>query len=163
MNIGYRISSPYAVICKWVTPEEISSELPKLIGEVSQWLREKNKDLSGAPFFEYRVMNAGRIHVCVGFPVPEPIEGDERVHAGAFPEGEYASTIYTGPYSNLLSANERLNTWFQSEGYEQRFLENNDQVFSGSRTEFYLTDPAVETDQSKWKTEIAVWVKRRGK
>jgi len=160
MNIGYRLSSPYMVICRWVSRETIATELPPLINEVREWLEARRIDTCGPAFFEYRVMNGNRMHVCVGFPVAGLREGDEKVHAGAFPEGDYATVTYNGSYAGLLKANTLLNEWFQSLGYEQRFLENSDKVFSGSRTEFYLTDPATEPDETKWKTKMAVYVTR---
>ncbi len=160
MNIEYRLATPYVVMCIWVTREEIPNELPPLIGKVYHWLKEKQTEPAGPPFFEYRVMTGGKCHVCVGFPLRKAVEGDDTVHAGAFPEGEYATSTHIGPYAALPGANMALNEWFQMLGYSQRFLENSDSVYSGSRAEFYLSDPKTETDPKKWRTDIAVWVKR---
>jgi len=148
-----RDEQPYVAIRKQVAMQDIPTELPPLIGDVFGWLQQKGAAPVGAPFFRYFSMDPnGNIDVDVGVPTVTALQGDERVHAGAFAAGRYAVLIHTGPYTGLRAAHGELLDWAEKNGVAWKTSKDG---AWGARIESYLTDPNVEPNAEKWQTEIA--------
>lgn len=137
-----------------VKREAIPDKLPQLIPEVIMWLMENNILSFGKPFFEYLEMENGQLLVNVGVLLQNAIKGNERIIAGKFKAGTYATITYLGHYSNLFEAHMALESWI-----EKNNLKENKEVFDngvkwGSRTEFYITDPEKEPNPDNWLTDV---------
>ena len=145
----HRAALPYVAIIAEVTIPEIPGVLPLLIPEVFNWLQSKRFVPAGAPFFHYLQIKGKDTKVAVGFPVVNPIAGDDRVHAGSFPAGQSIVFRYQGPYNKLYEAHTNLEKWAQDHHV----------MLQGPHTEFYLTDPVLETNPEKWQTDIVRMVK----
>jgi len=155
-KIEHRDSQPYVAIVRNVNMQEIPNVLPPLIPEIFAWIEKNKVEADGPPFFHYRKMDGGSmIESEVGVPVKKPVQGDEKVKAGAFSEGDYATVTYYGPYSNLRSIHQKLEEWISKNGYEHKVETENNGVQRGSRIEFYPSPPD-ETDTNKLRTDIAV-------
>ena len=55
-----------------------------------------------------------------------------------------ATTVHMGPYDRLPDAHDALHVW----------LRENARDSAGPQWEVYWTDPGLEPDPSKWKTEL---------
>jgi len=144
-----RKSLPYVAIISQITMPDIPAVLPPLIPKVFIWLKNKDITPAGGAFFRYLEMNGKIMQVAVGFPVAEPVAGDNGVLAGSFPAGKYVLVRYQGPYSNLYQAHTTLENW----------TKNQDIQTYGPHAEFYITDPVREPNPEKWLTEIVRMVK----
>jgi effector-binding domain-containing protein len=142
-------------------PELGDGLIPRLLGEVYAWLGEQGLPPAGAPFIRYHVCvpvasMTEKLDIEVGVPVAAAVSGDDRVCAGAFPAGRYATLLYTGDYSGLVEANAALLRWGAENGiiWDSWKAGNGDGF--GARLETYLTDPQEEPDPAKWQTEVAI-------
>src|SRR3954465_5203292 len=87
-----RSEQHYVAIRAKVGINEIPVVLPPLIPEVKAWLQKNNKTPDGPPFFQYLQMDDHhQLLTEVGFPVKDPVKGDDRIIAGSFPAGLYAT------------------------------------------------------------------------
>ncbi|MCF0050550.1 GyrI-like domain-containing protein [Dyadobacter sp. LJ53] len=145
----------YLSIRKTVHMHNIPDILPPLIPEVKEWMQERNIEAAGVDFFLYKSMNEkGELDCEAGFPVGKAVEGDERVAAGSFPAGHYASIIYTGHFKDMMQAHVALEKWIKEKGFTEKARQENGRTEWGGRTEFYLVDPDFEPNPDKWQTEI---------
>lgn len=135
--------------------------LPPLWGEVHVWLESKGMSSSGAPFIRYLTTDmTKKLDIEVGFPVATAVSGDDRITAGVFPSGHYATLIYTGPYKGkgLFKATVALLEWAKENNIDWQTSTIDNVEWWGGRIEFYLTDPDKEPDPKKWQTELAFLV-----
>ena len=157
-KIEHRDSQPYVAIVKKVAMQEIPNVLPPLIPEIFAWIEKNKVEADGPPFFHYRKMEGGSmIESEVGIPIKKPVQGDEKVKAGEFSEGDYATVTYYGPYSNLRSIHQKLGEWITKHGYEDKVETDKDGIQRGSRIEFYPSAPE-ETNPEKLRTDVAVLI-----
>jgi effector-binding domain-containing protein len=149
----------YAAIQAHVTMNEIDATLPPLIPEVYAWLQRQGVPPVGPPFFRFLVIDMAReLEIEVGVPVATPVREDDRVRAGAFPAGRYATALHTGPYDQLIAATATLLAWAEVNGIVWQVQETEKGDAWAARAEFYLNDPKEEPDPEKWRTELAFLV-----
>ena len=147
-KLEYRKKVPYLAIRTEVQMTEISQKLVPLIAEVSDWLEVNNIASAGPPFFLYLKMEQNTLLVDVGFPVLASDSGSGRILSGYFPEGNYLTATYFGPYTALPRVHAALDNWGKERGINT----------FGQRIEFYPTDPAIEPNPQLWQTDVAVKV-----
>ncbi len=126
-----------------------------LVGEVYDWLADRNITPAGALFYRYHAVRADVFDVEVGVPVAEPVEGDGRVEAGVKPAGRYAVLVHHGHPDQIRTAFATLDAWAEREGVEWDVTNG---VWTG-RFESYLSDPAVTPDLADWDVEVAYRVR----
>jgi effector-binding domain-containing protein len=154
--IQYKKEQHYLSIPATVHQRDIPETLPPLIPEVKEWMEKRNIQPAGPDFFLYKSMDDKGVMDCeAGFAVSNFTPGDERVTAGSFPEGKYASIIYTGHFKDMMQAHVALENWIREQGLQERSQTDNGKTGWGGRIEFYLVDPEFEPDPAKWQTEIA--------
>jgi effector-binding domain-containing protein len=151
-----RAEQPYAAIRVQVAMSEIGETLPPLVPEVFGWLQSRGIAPAGPPFFRYyRIEMPGALDVDVGVPVTTPVDGDGRVEPGLAPAGTYATVTHTGHPSELQAATVELMRWGRENGVSwDADLDGAHETWR-ARFEFYLTDPNVEPDMTKWQTQLA--------
>lgn len=122
-------------------------DLPGMIGEaygaIEQYLGELEEQPAGPPFTAYYNMDMQDLDVEIGFPVPRELPGRGDIRAGQLPEGDVATCLYTGPYSEMEPAYAALSQWIEENGYEP----------TGVAYEIYLSDPE-ETPPDRHQTRI---------
>jgi effector-binding domain-containing protein len=152
-----RAEVPYMGIRTQVSMEELGSGLiPRLHGEVIDYLQQQGVEPNGPPFMRFHVINmADKMDIELGWPVANALPGDGRVAAGALPTGRYASLIYTG-IMNGIAGNKALLDWGAEQGLVWDTYASDQGDGFGARYESFLTDPADEPDMSKWETEVAI-------
>lgn len=149
----------YVAIAKKVAMKNIPAELPPLIPEVFGWLAKKGITPAGAPFFRYLSMeNSNEFYIAVGVPITNPVTGDDRVEAGFFPAGLYATITHTGSYNTIRDAHMALESWLKKNQHKAKPQIDEDGKPWGTVTEFYPTDPKAEPRPEKWVAEVIVLV-----
>lgn len=143
-----RLAHDYVAIAATVPMRKIPELLPPLIPEVLNWVAEKGNHQAGPVFFRYLKMAGDHIEVEVGVPTKTRLTGDQRVKPGQMPAGLYAVVTYMGHYSNLPQVHAAIEQWGNERGLK----------ITGTRVEYYPTDPAEVPDTEKWQTDVTVQV-----
>lgn len=143
-KIEYHGKEHYVAIQNNLTREEIPDILPQLIPELFRWLEKNKIKPAGPPFFSYLTMKDKQVQVKVGILTDSIVPSDERIKSGSFPEGNYMVATYIGDYSNLCKVRSKLEEWRIKNGIK----------LMGPPTEFYPSDPDIETNADKWITII---------
>ncbi len=157
-RLEYRKAQAYVAIRSSVGMKAITKTLPPLIDEVLRWMEEKGIQPTGPAFWRYLLVDMDReLEIDVAFPVRALPQGDERVVTDVLPAGTYATAMHVGHPDGLMKATAELLSWAEEQGIEWQM----DGERWSSRVEWYLSDPAVEPDMSKWKTELAFLTARR--
>lgn len=154
-TIEYREAQPYASIRKRVAMQDIPKDLPPLIFEVLRWVDSKKLKQAGPAFFRYLSMEKGNMmETEVGIPLSELPQGDGRVQPGSFPSGKYLTARHTGPYQDLPKSHMAMDSYAKEHDLEEGRITGDRGQTWGTRAEFYVTDPSVEKDPSKWETDL---------
>ena len=128
------------VQCK---PSEISRNLAVILPEVMMYLTREGIQPTGAPFSRYH--SVGEImDMEAGMPVKEPVVGTDRIKARTLPAGRVVVGWHIGPYDQLAKTHEQMGAWIEARGLESL----------DGQWEVYWTDPGVEPNSSKWRTQI---------
>lgn len=87
----------------------------------------------------------------------DPPAGSDDVITGMLPAGKYATLLHTGPYDDdgVYQANVTMVGWAKANQVAWKTSQINGVEWWGSRIEWYLSDPDVETDPTKYRTELA--------
>ena len=153
-QIQRRPAQPYAAIRASLAPADLASVLPPLTDEVLTWLAAHGSAPVGPEFWRYLVIDmSAQLTVEVGFPVAEPLEGDDRVVTGWLPGGAYAVTAYHGDPQGITQATSDLLQWAQETGVAWDKRPHGAGEAWASRIEWYLN--SGEPDPAAWETELA--------
>jgi effector-binding domain-containing protein len=154
-EIETRTEQPYAAIRAKVSMAGIGAFAART-GEVFGWLGARGLTPAGPPFFKYNVIDMTReLEMETGVPVAAAVDGDDHVVTGVLPAGRYATVTHTGHPSELVDVTGALLDWAEEQGLTWDMSPAEDGDRWGARLEFYLTDPSVEPDMSKWQTQLA--------
>jgi effector-binding domain-containing protein len=148
MDIETREEQPYAAVRATVTPETFA-KIADRFPEVMQWLADRELPILGAPFFRYLRVTDGEYEVEAAIPTIAEVPGSGDVFTATLPAGQYAVEVHEGSPDGLAAVTGRI-----LNDDTLQFDRDGDQW--GARIETYFTDPAVEPDQSKWTTEVAI-------
>lgn len=155
-TITERSAQPYAAITAKVTMQNLGEVVPPLNQEVFGWLGRHGGQPAGPPFWKYNVIDMERgLEVEAGVATTQPVEGDERVHAGVLQAGRYATLRHVGHPSTLMDATARLLRWADEHGLTWDVSQSPEGERWGARLELYLTDPREQPDMNAWETELA--------
>jgi effector-binding domain-containing protein len=160
-QIVHRPEQPYLAISTTVAMAKLATDVPPLIGELYGRLGRHGIAPAGALFWRYAEFQPGElVEVEVGVPVAgTDVAGDERVRAGVLPGGRYASTVHVGHPTELGAATAALLDWGKRNEVAWDVAEDATSSRWAARLEIYLSDPDVEPDLSKWRTELAIKVR----
>ncbi|NKE59934.1 GyrI-like domain-containing protein [Lentzea sp. PSKA42] len=148
MDIETREEQPYAAVRATVTLETFA-KIADRFPEVMQWLADRELPILGAPFFRYLRVTGEEYEVEAAIPTIAEVPGSGDVFTATLPAGRYAVEVHEGHLDGLVAVTERI--------LEDKTLEfDRDGDSWGARLETYFTDPAVEPDPAKWKTEVAI-------
>lgn len=111
--------------------DDLPDVLGKIYGEIAGYLGRLGKQPAGPPYAAYYNMDMQDLDLAIGFPVRKGVVGEGEIESGEIPEGSYAATVHTGPYSAIEGAYQALMAWMEGEALEA----------SGVAYEFYLNDP----------------------
>jgi len=142
------IKPQQAAAVKYKTPvEKIPENMGKAFGRLMAYLQARNITSSGAPFSFYPAVEPdenGEWEVVTGMPVDSEITAEGDVVPFDLPAGNVAVATHLGPYETLETTYKDMSEWMK----EHR-LAPADMMW-----EYYFTDPKLEPDQSKWRTDV---------
>jgi len=125
-------------------------ELPDAIGgalrEVHEQMSAAGVALAGPPFTRYPSLEPDAVTAECGFPVMRPAPAVGRVAPSQLVGGSVASIIHLGPYETLDQTYDQLQRAMDAAGIHP----------AGPMWEIYWTDPSMEPDPARWRTEIIV-------
>jgi effector-binding domain-containing protein len=129
-----------------VKPDEIQRQLAVAFPEIMKVLVAEGVEAAGPPFTRYHELDGpgGTLEIECGIPVPRKLAGNDRVQAGELPSGRVACVWHQGSYHELKQSYDRLRAWME----EQKL------AIRGAPWESYWTDPGLEPDPKKWRTQI---------
>ncbi len=126
------------------------AELPAAIGQALREVHEQmvaaGVEIAGPPFTRYPAIQPTGITAECGFPVMRPAPAVGRVEPARLSGGRAASIIHLGRYDTLDQTYDRLQASLARSGLRA----------SGPMWEVYWTDPDMEPDESRWRTEIII-------
>jgi effector-binding domain-containing protein len=145
-------------------PIPFGKYLQPLWEEVEAWIKSQAIPLSawGPAIIRYLTTDMStKLDIEVGFAVDRPSVGNDRIIAGVFPAGRYATLLYTGSYrgKGIYKATVALLDWAKENGVVWNTSNKNGVEWWNGRAEWYLTDPAHEKDTKKYQTELAFLTK----
>ncbi|MEZ6016881.1 MAG: GyrI-like domain-containing protein [Planctomycetota bacterium] len=135
---------PTVTVRTEVAPAEISRTLAALLPEVVRYVGEVGGEVAGPPFTRYHGEKDGKLDLEVGVPVRKGVEGRGRIQASTLPGGRAVTGDHVGEYHRLTETHAKLAAWLAEHG----------EVASGGVWEVYWTDPGLEPDRSKWRTQL---------
>jgi effector-binding domain-containing protein len=156
-----RPAQRYAAI-RTALPIPFGSSLAPLWKEVEQWLVGRGAGSMGPALIRYLTTDmSSKLDMDIGFVIEQALKGDGRVITEVLPAGRYAVLDYTGPYrgKGIYKANVAIIGWARANQVVwDTSIKNNVEWWNG-RIEFYLSDPAKETNTKKYRAELAFKVK----
>ncbi|WP_436515129.1 SRPBCC family protein [Ekhidna sp. To15] len=126
--------------------DEISTAMGQAYSDVMEAIMSNNLNMTeGYPLAIATNYSEESISMICGIPVAEgsSIENND-VTIMQSPDGRAIRALHFGDYSLLLETHEQIDQYAKYYGYE----------LTGNPWEIYVTDPSVETDTSKWITEV---------
>jgi effector-binding domain-containing protein len=150
---------PYAAFRRDVAQQNISEEMPPLIGILKNLLEKENIEITGDCFFRYlSCTRNGQLLIEAGFPIENTNSNPGGIENGSFPAGKYLSVIHMGDYKNLIDAHIYLESYSKANGLTLDENPSDTGIKWGCRAEIYLSEPDV-TPIEDWKTEVLFLLK----
>jgi RNA polymerase sigma-70 factor (ECF subfamily) len=153
-TIVKRTEQPYVAVRALVTMQTLGDVLPELHPQVRRYLRSRGVEPAGDPFCRYNLIDMARqLEIEAGFPVADPVAGEDQVLAAFLPAGRYATLWHTGHPAGLVGATETLLDWAEQQGLAWDVTPTPDGDQWGCRLEISHDKPGQA--MSEWETELA--------
>lgn len=158
-------AQPIVGIRMTTTTDKLAEIMGPLFGEVYGYIQHNGQQPAGMPLSIYHRMEGGpqldpecapedadsahpegghELELECAMPVPAPMDGAGRVQPSELPACKAATVTHLGPYDDLPKTWNALAQWMGSQGLQP----------ASAPWEVYVTDPTMEPDQSKWRTDI---------
>ena len=124
--------------------ESIASDIGQGYGRLFQYVAQAGIKPAGPPLALFYNPPGPEMDVELAVPAPPDAPGQGEIFNRKLPGGTMASIVHIGPYETLKGTYDTLFAW----------LKKNDHSLTGPVREVYLSDPSMEKDHSKLKTEI---------
>jgi effector-binding domain-containing protein len=135
---------PVMSIRGWTTAADLSKAIGERLPAVWRYVREGGGMIAGAPFTRYHAIEGERVDLEAGLPVRAALPPKGDIKPGELPGGDVAVATHVGPYEGLPTTGDALAKWVAARG----------RTANGPNWEVYVTDPGMEPDPAKWRTEI---------
>ncbi|HSL42024.1 MAG TPA: GyrI-like domain-containing protein [Anaerolineales bacterium] len=156
-----RRKKQHYIAIRMAVPIPFGKYLQPAWNEVYEWMMDNQIKPSGPAIIRYLTTDMSKeLDIDVGFPVDKPVKGNGRIIADFLPAGKYATLSYTGPYKGkgIFKATVALLEWAKENKVKWNITKKKGVEWWNGRAEFYFSDPAVEKDPAKFKTELAFLV-----
>ena len=141
---GRTLAHSYTAVCRGEMPAPaLPAWLAGAFHAVTDYLDRTHAERAGPPFARFTFLDRV-VAVEAGFPVREEIAGAGPVEPSALPDGPAAVTTHAGRYEDLDRAYVAIHDW----------LESHHHAAAGPHWEVYYTDPNVEPDPTRWRTDV---------
>jgi len=142
-SIVQREDQPVLSIRTSTSMRDLPETILHALAKVARRLADHGVIPSGPAFVGYFNLDMNDMAVEIGFPIKHPIPEDGEVKVRTIPGGPAGVCLYTGPYQELATAYQQLNSYIEAQGREP----------TGISYEFYMNDPAV-TPPNELETQI---------
>jgi effector-binding domain-containing protein len=122
----------------------IGNALGAAFGVVGQFGQSHGAQMAGPPYARFLSPPGGTMDFEAGMPVVAAVPGEGEVESGELPAGEAAVTTHVGPFDTLRAGYEAIEGW----------MREHNRSGGGPPWEVYMTDPQLEPDPQKWRTDI---------
>lgn len=143
-RIVERHERPTAGIRDRVPMADLPQFFSRAFGETMGVIAAQGARPSGPPFGKYYGRPDALVDVEAGFPVSAPIRPVGDVVPGVLPGGRVVEAVHLGPFDTMGETYAQL----------ERDMQAAELTPGDVMWESYLTDPGVEPDPSKWRTQI---------
>jgi effector-binding domain-containing protein len=157
-----RLAQPYAAV-RMQVPIPFGKFLQPAWSKVNTWLADQGLS-HGPAIIRYLTTDMSKeLDIEVGFAIDHFITGDDGILTDILPAGKYATLLYIGPYrgKGVYQANVAIIEWAKTNGVTWKTSTKKGVEGWASRVEWYFSDPAVEHDPKKYKTELTFMVADR--
>jgi len=134
-----------AVVAVRSSLNDISDAMGEAFAKTYHALGQAGVEPAGPPFARYFSMDEP-IEFEAGVMVAAPFAGMAEVKPGQIGGVKAAVGIHVGPYETLSQTYAAMMGWIEGLG----------RSVAGPMWETYLTDPTVEPDPQRWRTEIFI-------
>lgn len=130
------------------TMDDYPVQMADLFGKLTAELEKQGLQMAGAPFSHYLTFDeeTGLSDYLCGIPVATPGRDADGIEARSYGEMSVVQAMHSGPYEEFAASYERMMGYIFENGIEVNM----------EAIEFYLTDPAMEPNLTKWQTLIAM-------
>lgn len=140
--------TPTAGIRREVPAGQISSFFDYAYTAVVQAIEASGALIAGAAFARYFAVPSETFDLEAGFPISAPITSSGEIVADALPAGRAARAVHFGPYDQLPTAWQQLDSWITEQGLTR----------TGAMWEVYVTMPTPDADPADMRTDLFVSV-----
>jgi effector-binding domain-containing protein len=131
--------------------DAVAAQTSRMFGELLGDLQRANVPLTGAPLCLYPRYTLESMDFVCAVPVTNNTKVPAKYKIAQVPPGLAAKAVHRGSYETLQTTHDQLVKFIPFSGYEE----------AGGPWEVYLTDPEIETDTTKWVTEVYYPVKKK--
>jgi effector-binding domain-containing protein len=126
----------------------VNKQMEKMYTKLAADLKKANVKITGSPFCIYPKYSEESMEMVCAMPVSASVKvaGYQVMQTEA---GRAVKGVMHGDYSNLQNVHNEI----------QKYIKYKNLIESGAPREVYITDPMLETDTSKWITEVYYPVK----
>ena len=142
--IKERESQPFLAIRLRIPASDLPAKIGESYGAIMGYLGGLGKQPAGVPFVAYHNQDTQDLDVEIAIPTAEILAGSDNIYGAEIPAGKVAEYVYTGPYSQMAPAYQKLAEFVAEQGGE----------VTGVAYEMYIDDPGV-TPESELRTLIA--------
>jgi len=134
-----------AVVAVRSSLDDISDAMGEAFAKTHHALGQAGVEPDGPPFARYFSMDEP-VEFEAGVTVATPFAGTAEVKPGHIGGVKAVVGMHIGPYETLGQTYAAMTAWITSLG----------RTVAGPMWEIYITDPTVEPDPKRWKTEIFI-------
>lgn len=129
---------------KNIAIDDMSTIHEELYGKLMAFMAKNKMEQAGMPMAIYHSYSADMVDIECGIPVSVEVMPTDEINVIDMPVQSVVKFVHMGDYANLPSTYELAEAWMAENGIDP----------NGAPWEVYATDPGVETDVTKWKTEV---------
>ena len=139
------VSPQYVLLLKGKSSlQNIGQDMGPMYGKVYGYMGAKAINPVGPPIALYFSEPGPDWEIGVAVPAPKGTLGQDAIVSTTLPGGKMVSTMHIGPYEKLNESWNALTDWMKKGDYKP----------AGPGREVYLIGPSLESDPSKFRTEL---------
>lgn len=123
---------------------DIAKTLAVVFPEVIEHITKAGVSPASPPFSRFHSIQGDDVDLEAGIATSKPVAAGGRVQPTELPAGRVAQTWHIGPFETISESCAGLEAWMREQKLEAR----------GGMWEVYWTDPGIEPDPNKWRTQI---------
>ena len=124
--------------------KNIAKDMGEMLMGTGKYIKENNIETTGMPLSVYHKWDKTSVLMDVGHPTTKKHEGDGETKYTMIPGSKALKITHYGDYTHLNVSHAKIFKYMRDKNIEA----------AGAPWEQYITDPSMELDKSKWRTDI---------